>query len=223
MLDLMTLPDDETVAAHLAGVRAAHRALLDDLAGLDDEAVRRPSLLPGWSVAHAITHIARNADSNTWVLEGALVGEERVQYPGGQEMRDGDIAAGATRSAPELVDDASAACARLEATYERMTVAAWDRQGFKVGGTPWPCRTLPLSRWREVEVHHGDLGIGYSPDAWPLPYVAAELPLALATLDDRVADPADRRRLLAWLIGRGEQPTDLTIAPWGSKPWHYGA
>jgi hypothetical protein len=52
--------------------------------------------------------------------------------------------------------------------------------------------------------------------------VAVELPLALSTLDDRVADPADRRRLLTWLIGRGEQPADLALAPWGSRTSHYG-
>ena len=71
-------------------------------------------------------------------------------------------------------------------------------------------------------MHHADLGLGYTPAAWPDAYVAVELPLALSTLDDRVADPADRRRLLTWLIGRSEQPTDLALAPWGSKNTHYG-
>ena len=117
----MALPDDTQLTAHLDGVRAAHRTLLAALAGLDDAAARRPSLLPGWTVAHAVTHIARNADSNTWVLEGALDGEERVQYPGGQAMREGDIAAGAGRSATDLVADLRAACERLEATYGEMT------------------------------------------------------------------------------------------------------
>lgn len=219
-LAAMALPDDAQLAAHLDGVRAAHRTLLAALGGLDDATARRPSLLPGWTVAHAVTHIARNADSNTWVLEGALNGEERVQYPGGGAMREDDIAAGAARSAHDLVDDVRAACQRLEVTYGEMTPDAWDRQGRKVGGDPWPCRSLPLSRWREVEVHHADLGLAYSPDDWPDAYVAVELPLALSTLDDRVADPADRRRLLTWLIGRGEQPTDLAVAPWGSRTSH---
>ena len=71
-------------------------------------------------------------------------------------------------------------------------------------------------------MHHADLGLGYSPTDWPDAYVSVELPLALATVDDRVTDPADRRRLLTWLIGRGDQPTDLAIAPWGSNNSHYG-
>ena len=222
MLAPMPLPDDHQLAAHLDGVRAAHRTVLDALGGLDDATARRPSLLPGWTVAHVVTHIARNADSSTWVLEGALNGEERVQYPGGTQMREADIEVGAAREAAELVTDVRAACERLESTYEAMTPDAWDRQGLKVGGDPWPCRILPLSRWREVEVHHADLGLGYSPTDWPDAYVSVELPLALATVDDRVTDPADRRRLLTWLIGRGDQPTDLAIAPWGSNNSHYG-
>ena len=71
--------------------------------GLHDEQARAPSLLPGWSVGHVLTHIARNGDSLVWRLEGAAQGELRDQYPGGLEQRRADIEAGAGRPASELV------------------------------------------------------------------------------------------------------------------------
>ncbi len=64
-------------------------------------------------------------------------------------------------------------------------------------------RDAVLSRWREVVVHHGDLGLG----AVPLPpeLVDVWLPRELPHLAERT-DPA---RLLAWLIGRGDPPAAL--------------
>ena len=58
----------------VAGCVAAQARLDGALRGLDDAAARRPSLLPGWSVGHVLTHIARNADSVVWRLEGAAAG-----------------------------------------------------------------------------------------------------------------------------------------------------
>jgi hypothetical protein len=66
-------------------------------------------------------------------------------------------------------------------------------------------RDAVLSRWREVVVHHGDLGL--APIALPPALVAAWLPRELARLGERT-DPS---RLLAWIIGRGEAPA---LDPW---------
>ena len=87
------------------GCAAAQAALLEDIADLSDEVARRPSRLPGWTVGHVLTHIARNADSLVWRLEGAESGDLRDQYPGGLEQRSSDIEEGAARPAAELVRD----------------------------------------------------------------------------------------------------------------------
>jgi maleylpyruvate isomerase len=60
---------------------------------------------------------------------------------------------------------------------------------------------LPFRRWREVEVHHVDLDLGYGPADWPDAYVEEELARTVAGLDG-----GDRRRLLAWLVGRAGVP-----------------
>ncbi len=210
--------DDELLAT-MAGCSAAHRRLEATLESVDEEIARQPSLLPDWTVGHVLTHLARNADSHARMLEAALAGEAFEKYPGGYEQRSHDIEAGACRSADELRQDVRAASAALEAAWARMTAATWMGHGW-ANGMAWPCRVLPFHRWREVEIHHVDLGLHYSPSQWPEDYVWRELPLALATLPDRLG-PARRNEVLAWLLGRAGQPSDIEVAPWQAKQEHY--
>ena len=54
------------------------------LAGLDrltERDVRGPSLLPGWTRAHVLTHLARNADGLAVLAHNARTGEDRPMYP----------------------------------------------------------------------------------------------------------------------------------------------
>jgi maleylpyruvate isomerase len=101
-----------------------------------------------------------------------------------------------------------------------MTPVAWAGHGLSKG-RPWPCRAMPYFRWREVEIHHVDLGTGYDIADWPEDYVARELPLTLATVPGRLAEGAERRRLLAWLIGRASSPGELDLGPWESQRGNY--
>ena len=41
------------------------------LAGLDDAGARSASLLPGWTVGHVLTHLARNADGMLHLVDWA--------------------------------------------------------------------------------------------------------------------------------------------------------
>ena len=216
----MTLPSDtehllapplETAAA-LAGAREAHARLLTGLAGLDDAAVARPSRLPGWTVGHVITHLARNADAHVRMLEGAADGGIADQYQGGAEGRAADIEAGAGRPAAELVADLAGAIARLELAWDATSESVWA-QGFgrNPAGELLACADLPFRRWREVEVHHADLGLEFGPADWSAAYVDTELPRSLAGLPARLSLD-DRRTLLAWLMGRAGDPPPLP--PW---------
>jgi maleylpyruvate isomerase len=184
------------------GCRYAHRALLDDIAGLTDEQAWSASLLPDWTIGHVLTHLARNADSVTRRLESALQGETVDQYLGGYAGRASDIAGGAGRQASELVADVRESAARLESLVADLPDQVWDRPTRDVSGAERPAHTLMLSRWREVEVHHTDLGLGYSPADWPEGLVSAWLPRELERLPKRT----DQRALLAWAIGRSPPP-----------------
>jgi len=187
------------------GCMAAHASLLADIADLSDDVARRPSRLPGWSVGHVLTHIARNADSVVWRLEGAARGELRDQYPGGLEQRADDIAAGAGRGAAELVRDVQQTADAVERVMAELSPAGWDAPSRTSRGVLEDSRDAVLSRWREVVVHHGDLGLG--PVPLPPALVEVWLPRELPGLAER----SDTAELLAWVIGRGDPPV---LAPW---------
>ena len=187
------------------GCGAAQAALLEDIADLSDDVARRPSLLPGWTVGHVLTHIARNGDSVVWRLEGAARGELRDQYPGGLEQRADDIEAGAGRPAAELVRDVRQTADAVERVMADLSPAGWDALSRTSRGVVEDSRDAVLSRWREVVVHHGDLGLG--PVPLPPALVEVWLPRELPRLAER-SDPAE---LLSWVIGRGEPPV---LAPW---------
>lgn len=207
----LVVPPLETAAA-LAGAREAHARLLVGLADLDDAAVSRPSRLPGWTVGHVVTHLARNADAHVRMLEGAANGEIADQYEGGVEGRAAEIEAGAGRAAAEQVADLAEAIARLELAWDAATEAVWAHGfGRNPVGELLACADLPFRRWREVEVHHADLGLDFGPAEWTAAYVDTELPRSLAGLPARLSLD-DRRTLLAWLLGRAGDPPPLP--PW---------
>ena len=205
--------DARLLARHIAGVTASHAGLLamldDQLTALDSAAASR---LPDWTVGHVLTHIARNGDSVTRVLEATERGEAVERYAGGEAGRDADVAAGSGRPAAEQVADLRASVERLEAALIAHT--RWDGESIETSGRRMPVPALVTLRWREVEVHRADLGLGYGPDDWPIEYVRTELafmemqwrarrPMGLTGLPPEALAVPDRRRL-AWLLGRAD-------------------
>jgi maleylpyruvate isomerase len=211
---------DADVLEVVAGARASHARLIEAIESVTDADARAASLLPGWSVGHVLTHIARNAESFVRMMGAAMAGRAVQQYDGGSAARAAAIEAGAGRPAAELIGDIVASAWALEQMWEAMTPAAWAGHGLTDGDETWPCTLMPFHRWREVELHHVDLGFGYAPQDWPAGYVRRELTVSLAVLPERLS-PGDRQRLLGWLVGRGEQPTDVPLAPWQARREHY--
>ncbi len=212
--------DRPSLDADIAGCAAAHQRLLNTLEVLDEHAPRRPSLLPGWTVAHVLTHLARNADSFTHVIQNAG-GEPVMQYPGGLAQRNGDIEAGAGRSAAELVADVRGSIWRLEQAWAVTDATVWGATAAGSRGE-FPVAELPMRRWREVEVHHADLGLAFTWRDWSEAYVRRDLPVQEAVWAERrphgspELPPAARamspHERLAWLTGRVEIPG---VAPAG--------
>jgi maleylpyruvate isomerase len=201
----------------LQGLRAAQARLVAQLTGPDgltDEQARQPSLLPGWTVGHVLTHIARNADAFRGVVATAGRGESSPMYPGGMEQRNGDIESGAGRSAAALVDDVVSAGEALDAACATTTDETWQT-GAGAGPTgAIPLREVPGRRWREIAVHHADLGLGYSWSDWPSDFVRVDLgrmtshwaskqPMGATTLPVEALQTPDAQRL-AWLLGRAD-------------------
>src|SRR5437660_5229665 len=147
-----TAPDEREAPEASAGIelcRAAHQRVIAAAAELGDEAARRPSLLPGWSVGHVLTHLARNADGHARRLEAALRGEELARYPGGPAEREDDIEAGAGRPARELAADVAGSAARLEDVWAWSAGAGWPHRHL-LAGDHWTTPESPWRRLREV-------------------------------------------------------------------------
>jgi maleylpyruvate isomerase len=201
------VPASAVPAVEIAGCARAHAALADRIEGLEEKVARRPSRLPGWSVGHVLTHLARNADSVVRRLAAAAEGRVVDQYPGGAQGRHDEIEEGAGRSPGHLVADVLRSNREVDALLAAYPADAWDRPSRSVAGRLLPASGVVLSRWIEVEVHHVDLGIGYEPRDWPDVLVDRWLPMAR----ERFLEPVDRQDLLAWLVGRGPAPK---LAPW---------
>ena len=193
------------------GVRTAQRAFLAAVEGLDESSVRRPSALPGWSLAHVLAHVAANADSVTRRLRGCLAGEVVDQYPGGEQGRAEEIERLSAAGVVELVArvrTTNAEVLAVVAELEALPDEVWDRLSRAVGGRLVPARGVMWSRWRECVVHRTDLGLGHSVGDWPPALVERWLPDVLAGLPDR----ADHAALLGWAVGRGPAPE---LDAWG--------
>jgi maleylpyruvate isomerase len=197
----------------IAGATKAHRAVVATLRRLTDEQARQPSMLPGWTVGHVVTHIARSAEGHIRMFEAAARGEVARMYPGGIEGRAADIEAGSSRPAAQLLGDVETFVAELEATWAAATSEAWGGRGISVAGDVM-IADLPFIRWREVIVHHADLGLDVAWSDWDPDYVRLELhrltmlwasrkPMGLTELPAQAMRVDDHHRV-AWLLGRAE-------------------
>ncbi|MCF6379415.1 maleylpyruvate isomerase family mycothiol-dependent enzyme [Nocardioides KLBMP 9356] len=182
-------------------IAEADGALVRTVDGLDASAYAQPSLLPGWTRSHVVAHLALNAEGLAGVLHGAHVGQPRPMYASG-EARDADIAALADAGPAELRERLLAATGRFAEALAAMQEADWDGRFERTPGSPdFALANVPLMRVREVEIHHADLGTGYTAADWPEWFRVI------------VLDSMTRR---AYPAPFGVRPTDL------DRTWHYG-
>ncbi|MET0423972.1 MAG: maleylpyruvate isomerase family mycothiol-dependent enzyme [Actinoplanes sp.] len=224
----------------LTDVDRATEDLLRTAADLEPAEVGRASLLPGWTVGHVLTHVARNADGYTNLLTWARTGVETPMYPSAT-ARDEGIEAGAGRPLREQIEDIRAAHDRFADAAAAMPAEAWTFRLPSLAQFPsQPAAAVPWARLREITVHHVDLGAGYRPADWtdafalrllreivtdptgtatPMvlrPY-GIEHPLTIGDAPDLPVIGGPTKALAAWLTGRGDG-ADLTVSPDGELP-----
>jgi len=183
---------------------------LQALTVLDDESVRRPSLLPGWSRAHVVAHLSRNADAFTRVLSQVAAGEPASMYVSA-DARDAEIEDTVARlDLAGLVEDALASTARLtEAFWACEADPGTPYTRVPGGDQSWPLHTVGPRRRAEVEIHHSDLGVGYEPATWPADFSShlvrqRQEDLAAAGGPSMVLSSTDVDGL--WKFGEGQGP-----------------
>lgn len=209
---------------------AATGQLIGAIAGLSDAAVRQPSLLPGWTRGHVLTHLARNAEGGTRLVGWARTGVPSYEYES-LDSRAAAIEAGAARPAAVLIDDVRQTAVAFADAASGMPADAWRRVVRYTAGQEPRADVIVPSRLAEVLIHHVDLDTGYQPQDWPAPFVENLLPRIVSGLGERDESmPATRlvgsdtgrafgigpvspasaavvgleHELLAWLLGRSD-------------------
>jgi maleylpyruvate isomerase len=166
-----TDPRPADLAGQIEQVHEATRRLLAGLDALAGSDAARPSLCPGWTVGHVLTHIARNADGLRRGAEGARRGEAVPMYAS-MEARNDEIEAGAGRPMTDLVADVTSSASGLSEAWSAMRTADWERVMLHHRYGSMPLNDTPMMRLGEVEIHHVDLGGRFRPDGWPDSFVA---------------------------------------------------
>ncbi len=235
---------DADISQSMAGIAAATGRLLSTAGSLTDAQVREPSLLPGWTRGHVLSHLARNADGLANLLRWAGTGTETPMYASA-EARAADIEAGAGRTAASLAADVAQAAEGFAAQAARLPGEAWTVPVRALAGPPFPAYGVLHRRLSEIEIHHVDLAAGYRPGDWPAGFVTDALarvagsfagredtPACLVSADgtgtafrigrDRPVTPpvqvhGPAATVLAWLIGR-DSGSSLRVAGDGPTP-----
>jgi maleylpyruvate isomerase len=144
------------------------RRLVRSVDALDEPLLAAPSLLPGWTRAHLVAHLALNAEAMARGAEGARSSEPVPLYDS-PEARSADI--------DEL---SGATCTALRERFLASTARLADVLGSLLddtlpvevewypGGMRRAVSQFPEIRRAEVEVHHVDLATGeYDATSWP--------------------------------------------------------
>jgi maleylpyruvate isomerase len=220
--------------------RAVERALAIDLLGEASNRLVRtvdgfhgddwsaPSLLPTWSRAHVVAHLALNSEGLARCLRG-LVADQDDEEPEPRTMYDSD-----EQRADDIRDLAAADPSEIRARLMAGTtilddaIAAVPEHAWStvVERTPRGRRmradSIPGMRLRELEIHHADLGAGYSASDWSLTF--AEHLLDAMAKRVRPADafelrPTDSPR--TWVLGPddAEYPLQMVTGPAADAGW----
>jgi len=188
----------------------ATQRLLDAARVLTDPDVRAPSLLPGWTRAHVLTHVAQNADGMRNVLAGVRTGQDRPAYASAGARENG-IEQGAGKTARELATDLADSAMALRTVARQLPDEGWQVPVRMLDeGAVFPAAELLTRRLVEVELHHCDLGAGYGPADWPAAFAAMALaePMRSWRQDRLSSGPSEataltpRRAPAPWRPGR---------------------
>jgi maleylpyruvate isomerase len=148
------------IRTNLAAVDRHTQLLLATARSLDPGSIGDPSLCPGWTRGHILTHIARNADALLTLVTNATTGSSTPMYAS-PEAREADIEAGAGRPLAEQVADVESSATRFAEGAAALTDELSDVPLLARNNTKVKAGYLPFMRVREVVLHHLDLDAGF--------------------------------------------------------------
>jgi maleylpyruvate isomerase len=212
--------------------------LLAVVDNLTEAELRAPSELPGWTRAHVVGHLARNAEALTRLATWARTGDETPMYTD-REQRAREIDQSAALPTHVLRADLVDTATTLRTALDDLTTGQWHAQVRSALGRAIPAAEVPWMRIREVWLHAVDLGAGATVDDLPAAVVDLLLDDVTGTLTakdncpsievaptdrdhvwrlgpagatTRIAAPA--AHLVGWLTGRLPRPDRPPLPRW---------
>lgn len=186
----------------LTGLDASSHAFTRTVDALTEDDYAAPSLLPGWTRAHVVAHVALNGLSLAAVIDGLVHGHPVPMYES-DAQRDSDIEELSAAEASELRERHLTATTEFSDAVAQMDDTHWPGRIDRLpGGPAWPMVTVVPTRRRELEIHHVDLGTSYTRDDWPEDFVV-EL-LDAVTVDHASSGPFQVRATdlgRSWSVG----------------------
>lgn len=195
----MSRDDPTTTVPWCRAGTAALLGVVDALPALDG-----PSALPGWTRAHVVAHLARNAEALGRLVAWARTGVETPMYTG-PGQRDADIARSVALPEAELRHQLRTTAAELAADLHALDTRQLQARVRTVQGRDIAAAQLLWMRVREVWLHAVDLDAGLEVDDLPADVVDTLLDDVTGLLGTREGCPAltlrasDRDRV--WPLG----------------------
>lgn len=178
---------------------------------MDDDALRQPSLLPGWNRDVLVAHLTSAGRAALRCAEAAIDNRSVAMYPGGAAQRDREIAAGSGSSKSQLVAELAEVCARCDDAFAAASADALQVTMESLRG-PIPLAAVILQRWLDVEAHRVDLDTGYTTDDWSSSFAEQVLPIVIQGMPAMRARPdADRDVTGRWLLAPTDAPQRWVI------------
>jgi maleylpyruvate isomerase len=217
--------DRQDVSVTLPWMGAGTEFLVRAVDALPDDAFRAPSGLPGWSRAHLIAHLARNAEALTRLATWARTGIETPMYAS-SDQRAAEIESSAQAPVEKLRSELVSTAGDLDAALAALDDDTWQGQVRSALGRAIPATEVPWMRVREVWLHAVDLDAGITVADLPPAVVDALLDEVTVTLSARDGcpnarlAPSDRDR--RWALGAGSDPIELRGDAAGVLGWLVG-
>jgi maleylpyruvate isomerase len=136
-------------------------ALFRGTASLSPAQLASDSLLPGWTRAHVVAHVAANAEALLNLCRWAQTGQPSPMYASPSARTDG-IETGSRLPAGELFAWLDRSAGQLEAAMAELTGDQWQNPVVTNAGRTVPATEVPWMRTRETSVHSVDLGTGFT-------------------------------------------------------------
>ena len=200
----MTARDRHDPDVTLPWMREGTAALLATADRLSDDDLRTPSTLPGWTRAHVIGHLARNAEALVRLADWARTGIPTPMYAD-REQRAAEIESSAALPPAVLRQELKSTAAELEHALATLQPTAWQAEVRSALGRAIPAAEIPWMRVREVWLHATDLAAGTTFAALPAALIDILLDDVTGTLSTRPDCPAvllcPSDRETTWLLG----------------------